>query len=830
MNATSQPATKDRIDLAGEWHLRDAGDRHGVSMAIPGDAISALYAAGAIPDPYHGRNEYDLRWIAEEDWLASRIFMLPANAASDGWHLDIDYLDTVAEIRINGEVVLEAANSFRRFRVDVSHALKAGENRIEILFRSNVRAGEALQEAQPFYVPYHTGNSPIANGNMLRKSQCHFGWDWNIAIAPFGLYGRIVLERVDNIHIAQMVVHQHHEDSAVRLTVEIEVDAGRDAILPYLITFDGQVITGHLEVSVGTNWLVESFEIGNPKLWWPAGSGEQHLYGLDIQLGALNETRQIGLRRIELVTEPDAAGNRFLFRVNGREIFCRGANWIPQDALPSRINPQATEGLLQSAVDANMNMIRVWGGGFYEPNWFYDLCDRLGLMVWQDFMFACNLYPSTPEFLAEVDEEVRYQSARLSHHASIALWCGDNELIGALTWFEESRQNRDRYLVSYDRLNRTIETALRETVPDANWWPSSPSPGPMNFGDAWHDDSSGDMHFWSVWHEGKSFHEYRNVNPRFCSEFGFQSFPSMPVIRTFADMEDMNIASPVMEAHQKNSGGNARIAETMFRYFRFPEAFENFVYLSQIQQGLAIRTAVEYWRSLKPHCMGALYWQLNDTWPVASWSSLDYGGGWKALHYMARRFFAPVYVSAIPDKDGLDVTFHAVNDTMQPVDIDLEIVAIDMSGETVRLKEVSQTIATDRAVPVASLAIDEIPEGSILFYRWSAADGSKGCDQYSPIPFKALALMDAGIRAVVTTSGEGLWITLEATTLALFVTLECDAEGRFSDNVLTLYPGESATVTFTAAAVDEAAKAAATLIVRDLYSSSRPQSQLASRH
>jgi beta-mannosidase len=807
------------IPLTGEWRLRDAGGRYDVPMAIPGDAISALHTAGAILDPYAGRNEYDLRWIAEEDWLASHSFTLPADASLDGWYLDLDYLDTVAEVRLNGQTVLQAANSFRRFRVDVSQALKTGENRIEILFRSNIKAGQALQDAQPFHVPYHAGNSPIPNGNMLRKAQCHFGWDWNIAIAPFGLYGHIRLEQARNIHLAQVLVSQAHENGSVRLTVEIAVDARREETVPYALEFDGQAITGHLSVLPGMNRLTESFEVTEPKLWWPAGSGEQHLYRFDIRVGAFTETRRIGLRQIELVTEPDEAGNRFFFRVNGREIFCRGANWIPQDALPSRINRQATRDLLQSAVDANMNMLRVWGGGFYEPDWFYDLCDELGLMVWQDFMFACNLYPSTPEFLAEVDAEVRYQAARLSHHACLALWCGDNELIGALNWFEESRRNRDRYLVSYDRLNRTIETALGETVPDANWWPSSPSPGPMNFGDAWHDDSSGDMHFWSVWHEGKSFHEYRNVNPRFCSEFGFQSFPSMPVIRSFAGHDDMNIASPVMEAHQKNAGGNARIAETMFRYFRFPEGFENFVYLSQIQQGLAIRTAVEYWRSLKPHCMGALYWQLNDTWPVASWSSLDYGGGWKALHYMARRFFAPVAVSAIPSKDGTEVVFHAVNDTLHPVGIDLEIFTLDMAGKAVPLQQVSEKIPTDRAVAIADVTLDEIPDGSILVYRWTASDGSTGSDHFSPLPYKALPLKDAGISVSVTETGEGLSITLEASALALFVTLECEAKGRFSDNVLTLYPGQSATVTF-AASPEEAAKAAATLTVRDLYSSS----------
>ncbi len=272
-----------------------------------------------------------------------------------------------------------------------------------------------------------------------------------------------------------------------------------------------------------------------PNLWWPAGLGAQPLHDLTVTLGREIQTRRIGLRDIALDTSPDAAGSRFAFRVNGREVFAKGANWIPADALAGRITRDAVRDLLQSAVDAHMNMIRVWGGGRYEPGWFYDLCDEMGLMVWQDFMFACHIYPASDAFLADVALEVREQALRLNHHACLALWCGDNELIGALTWFPETRANRDRYLVGYDRLNRTIETALKAAVPGAVWWPSSPSPGPMDFGDAWHQDGKGDMHFWSVWHEGRDFDHYRDVAPRFCSEFGFQSYPSMDVIRRFAE-------------------------------------------------------------------------------------------------------------------------------------------------------------------------------------------------------------------------------------------------------------------------------------------------------
>ena len=578
------------MDLSGEWRL--TGGAHDVRFAMPGDVVSALHAAGVIPDPYHGRNEYDCRWVSERDWVARRVF------DHDGGPCDlvISGLDTVAEVRINGHLVLAAQNAHRRYRVDVAGQVWPGQNCVEITFRSPVQAAAKAQAGMPFPIPYQVVNGPIPNANMLRKPQCDFGWDWNIALGQSGVWGGIALEP-QGPRIGDVIVAQTHVAGSV--TVDLTVHATVEEVTATLCG-----ISGKAAILGGVAQL--SLTIPDPDLWWPAGLGLQTLHCLTLTAGTVTATRQIGLRDLRLESVPDAAGRSFGFVCNGHPVFARGANWIPADALHGRITVAGVRDLLQSAVDANMNMIRVWGGGRYEPDWFYDLCDQMGLMVWQDFMFACHLYPSTPAFLAEVDAEVRDVVARLNHHACLALWCGDNELIGALTWFDESRKDRDRYLVNYDRLNRTVETALLETLPGANWWPSSPSPGPLAFGDAWHDDSSGDMHFWSVWHEGRDFDHYRDVKPRFCSEFGFQSYPSMQAIRQFADPADWNIAAPVMESHQKNPGGNARIAETMFRYFRFPVDFPSFVYLSQVQQGLAIKTAVTQWRSLKPHCMGAL--------------------------------------------------------------------------------------------------------------------------------------------------------------------------------------------------------------------------------
>lgn len=806
------------LDLSGTWELASADGQHRTEMPIPGDVHSALKTAGVIPDPYVGRNENDVQWVAHRDWVIERRFTL--DDADGAWYLDITDLDTVATVFVNGHSVLEADNCFRRYRPDVSKALKSGENVIRILFRSSIAEGAERQARQPFYIPYSTANSPIPNGNMLRKPQCHFGWDWNIAIAPLGLYRAIALKRLETARIEHVVTSQRHVGGRAELHVAVTLHARDPGIVPLHFDLDGERVRLDCGIEAGETVIRHVFDIENPELWWPAGSGEQRLYRLSVEIPGETVTRQIGLRTVELLTDPDEAGSRFAFRINGREIFCRGANWIPADALFSLTSREKTEDLLRSAVDANMNMIRVWGGGFYEADWFYDLCDRLGLMIWQDFQFACNLYPSTPDFLENVAAEVDYQARRLVSHPSIVVWCGDNELVGALNWFEESRANRDRYLVSYDRLNRVIEQALAKAAPDAIWWPSSPASGYLDYGDAWHADGSGDMHYWSVWHENKPFDNYRSVKPRFCSEFGFQSYTSLPVIETYADRKDMNIASPVMEHHQKNAGGNERIAGTMFRNFRFPRDFSNFVYLSQVQQGVAIKTAVEFWRSLKPHCMGTLYWQLNDTWPVASWSSLDYGGSWKVLHYMARRFYQPVAVAAIPSEDGREIRLSLVNDTLADVTVTINLSVLTLSGERRPLKSVEAVCSPDAAVTALAIAADEIPADCILAWGFTASNGMGGEGHYVASTYKALDLEPPGLEFSVSPTGDGaLDLLVQAKGLALFVMLESATAGRYSDNAFDLAAGESRRITFTPVATPAAPDGASPQFrIYDLYS------------
>ena len=431
-------------------------------------------------------------------------------------------------------------------------------------------------------------------------------------------------------------------------------------------------------------------------------------------------------------------------------------------------------------------------------------------------MFACNLYPADAAFLANVDAEAREQVQRLHHHACLALWCGDNELLGMLHEFPEARANRDRYLVMYDRLNQTLERALLATDPAANWWPSSPSLGPLNYGDAWHEDSAGDMHVWTVWHENMPFESYRDMTPRFVSEFGFQSFPSNDVIRRYIAPEDRNMASAVMDAHQKNAGGNARIVATMMREFRLPERFEDLVYLSQVQQGLAIKTAVTAWRALKPHCMGTLYWQLNDTWPCASWSSLDYGGGWKILHHMAQKFYAPILVTVVP-RGGVDV-FHIINDLQDDTEVNVQVAAVAPNGVVRPLVEITVTSWTSKALEIVELDRTLLENDEFYVFTWQY-EGGEGGDIHAPKPMKEYDLVDPDISLEAHAAEGRVEITVHASALAHFVTIEADQPGQFSINAITLLPGIVQKITFMPKVSDMKANfGTPNFTVRDLYS------------
>src|SRR5581483_10278871 len=743
-------------------------------------------------DPMIGRNETEVQWVAERDWIVKRRFTVDAAALAGRWAiLDLEYVDTFATVTLNGREVGDLGSSFVRHRLDVTAALRPGENEVALHFRPAEAEAHARAARQPFPIPWSESNNRIADMNMIRKAQCHAGWDWGLCLMVLGVYAEPRLHFFDTARIESAVIRQRHAGGKVTVTADVDLAATKDGNVPVTFTFDGRTATEHVKVTADHGGRAQiSLDVGNARLWWPAGHGDQPLYTATVAIPGDRVERRVGLRTIEVIAEDDADGRSMTFRVNGVDVFMKGANWIPADALPVRITPERIRRLLADAAAANMNMIRVWGGGFYEFDAFYDACDELGLCVWQDMMFACSQYPSTPDFLAAVDREVRYQVKRLASHPSIALWCGDNEVVGSLTWFELSRKNRERYLVNYDRFNRAIESAIAATDPDRRFWPSSPCAGALDYGDAWHDDSKGDMHFWSVWHEGRDFGHYYTVRPRFCSEFGFQSFPTMETIARFAEPSQWNAMAPVMEFHQRDRGLNGRIVETMTRYFRAPTAFRSFVYLSQLQQALAIETAVRFWRSQKPRSMGALYWQLNDVWPAVSWSSIDYYLGWKTLHYHARRFFAPVAVAARIEGGMLIVT--GLNDEHRPAPVELRIRRLTPDGRALDEHRAGAALPPERALAITELAI---PEGSGFFYVIDARRA--GGKDYDPmlrlvvLPEKPKRYDWPAANIMVEDAGGPGRFVFSADRPALFVKPEAPGfDGSFDDANFLLLPGE----------------------------------------
>ncbi|HTO29277.1 MAG TPA: glycoside hydrolase family 2 protein, partial [Devosia sp.] len=810
-------ATYSALELSGTFALSSPTADIAAPITLPGDVHTALLAANRIPDPYYGENEKTVMWVNETPWSVERSFSASA-ADIDGYlTLTLAEVDCIATILLNGEVIAKTQNSFIRNDMDVTGKVREGDNTLRIEFAVAPDVAKERADAHPFPIPftknYQTNGLKGIHMNFIRKAACHAGWDWGICLMPIGVYGTMSLRKSRLARQESVQVDQAHGNSSVELSIKTRVFAFAHGEVELEHSIDGQMITDKVVVQKGENAFTHNITIHNPKLWWPAGQGEQPLYELITNLEGEKTTRQIGLRKLEWIVEKDEIDHSFKCRINGRDISMLGANWIPADAIPSRITPSVIRDLLESAKAANMNMLRIWGGGQYEPDYFYELCDELGILIWHDFMFACMSYPSDRPFLDNVRTEITQQVRRLSHHASIALWCGDNEVIGSLHWYPETKASPERYVANYDRLNSMLGNIVEDEDPARRFWPSSPSMGYLDFSDGWHADTRGDTHYWDVWHSAKPFEAYRTVNPRFASEFGFQSFTSMNVIETFAEEKDRNPSSPVMENHQRNAGGNARILETMTRYFRFPRDFDQMVFLSQIQQGLAIKTAIEYWRSTKPRCMGTLFWQINDIWPVASWSSLDYGGQWKLLQYMAKRFFLPVNVVAVPVLDEVtknsrgtpeenqppsSIVLRGINDTAKPVSISLEVRAVKIAGGDRVVFSGNTAIGQDGAITIAAIPFEDLAADEFLFFSWRDAKGNLlGENDYFPKPYKAYELVQPKVRAAWSDIDGQFVLTLTSDQPALFVTATVDIPGYFSDNAVTLLPGRNTELTFT---------------------------------
>ncbi|MGH7144481.1 MAG: beta-mannosidase [Planctomycetota bacterium] len=839
------------IDLTGAWQWSHRGISAGARSSVPEADVTApklpasfpalvpgqvqldLLRAGLIADPYAGTNELAQRWIGLSDWAIRREFTVPLTLLGQpAVELVCEGLDTVATVTVNGKTVGAADNMFRCWRFDLKSLLKPGVNTLEILFRSPVAAAARRAAQSPYPIPHQVFMHGEPNANFLRKSGTHFGWDWGPCLLPCGIWRPIRIEAYSVARLAAVTSWQvHHEKGAVDLHVHAFIHAAKagEAYLTFGCCDAGEA--QKVELHAGENRIGAVLRIARPALWWPAGYGAQNLCDLTVSLesgdSVQEKIQKIGFRRLELVREPDAAptagskapgadgkapsadnqppGESFFFRVNGVPIYIKGANWIPADVFDARVDRARLRNLLESARDAHLNLVRAWGGGIYEQDAFFDLCDELGLLVWQDFMFACMMYPADAEFLAGVRNEARQQIRRLMHHPSLATWCGNNENEDAIKWFPESTANRDRYVVDYNRLTiDTLHAAVQQEDPTRPFWPSSPSNGVHAWGNA-QDPTRGDVHYWDVWHRGKPFSEYLTVNPRFSSEFGFQSFPSLETLAPVLPESERNPTAPGMEFRQRSPRvGNKAIIEHIAQQFRLPEGFANFIYVSQVLQALSIKTACEHWRRIKPYCMGAVYWQLNDIWQGPSWSSLEYDGRWKMLQYFAAKFFAPFLVSAF-EKDG-KLELWATSDRPQKLSGHVAAELWSWDGKRLAEKRIAfslKPLDSKRlhALPIDSWLVSAKTKREAAFVTLTAeAGGERSENLHFLSPFKRVTLAQPTISVQVKAINlREFDLTLQSDAVAPFVFLSAPkTRGRFSQNGLLLLPRQKTTLRYFA--------------------------------
>ncbi len=804
------------VDLSGTWHLEGVGEDlpSDLQVQVPGDVHSALLEAGLIKDPYYAFNELENLWVGRTDWRISRTFTLGAeDLAHAAVYLRLKDVDTFCDISINGHKVGSTTNRFRRWEWDVKPYLVAGENVIEGFFHSAEKVSEAFAADYGYPMPMsEVGLVPSIN--TIRKPACHGGWDWGPCQMVTGFAGKVELIPVDAARLDYVYCDQDFTRKGrvgVKVNVQLTSPSGGATLVS--ASFAGQKKSRRVKLAPGSNIVSLDFTVRNPRLWWPNGMGEQYLYPLEVAVDGQKMARKIGLRKLEVVSREDTVygkpGMSMTFRVNGRDMFAKGADWVPCELFESRQRYERYADVLTSARDANMNMLRHWGGGQFEKEEFYNICDSLGLMLWHDFMFSCAIYPADKRFLDEVEAELNHQIRRLRDHSSIALWCGDNECVGALGWWEVTRSNRDFYTQKLDTLIKLRGRIVAEADPGRVYWPSSPCAGPGDYTtDNWKEDTKGDMHLWSVSKFAGPLEDYYKVKPRFCSEYGHSSFPRYDLMARYLSPGAANIWSPEFEHHVKEvtegRRGNQIIMDRLRLHFNFPSRVEDIFYLSQVEQAMGLETASQFWRTLEPNCMGTIYWQLNDIWPGASWSSIEWDGKWKQSHYHAKRFFALEAISAVPDIDNPGrLGIWAINDTPSEKSYTAVVRLWTFGGEIVSEKAVPVALAGGKSVKAAEFALDDF--GSETERRGRFVELQLLCDgkalAYNTWMFgeyKDCPLEKASVNCIPAES-DGRWtVTLAADKPAFFVWLSAgDIPGEFSDNSFTLYPGRPVELVFT---------------------------------
>lgn len=805
--------------LHTNWTFCQVGDTLWSDAKVPGTVHQDLLNHNRIPNPFYGMNEEAVQWVENEDWMYRTSFVVDEQQLGrDAAVLEMDGLDTYADVFLNGALILRSDNMFVGHKIEVKPVLRKGVNRLLVRFRSPVKEVLPQLQTNGFDYPASNDHSPWRTSVYTRKAPYSYGWDWGIRLATCGIWRPVRLvfsdvARIEDYYVCQDAVTQAKADVDNRLEINNVTSSTVSALLKvdyHYSDSDTKEIRKQIELRPGANTVSLPVSIENPHLWMPNGWGEPSLYKFTASLSVdgveiAKQERNVGLRTVRVVMDDDEYGKSFYFVVNGKPMFAKGANFIPDDALLPNVTPERYKRIFEDVKAANMNMLRVWGGGIYEDDEFYDEADRNGILIWQDFMFACSSYPHDPLFVGRVKSEAEYNIKRLRGHASLAMWCGNNEIYEAMRYWGWQRKYSAEAFAEmergYDVLFRGLLPKMVERLDNGRFYMHS-SPYEANWGrpNSW---KTGDSHNWGTWHGRKPFESFDTDVPRFMSEYGFQAFPEMKTIRTFAEEKDFELESPVMNAHQKADIGNALIKQTMGLYYRVPEKFEDLVYVGLVMQGQGIRHGIEAHRRNRPYCMGSLFWQLNDSWPVVSWSSIDYYGNWKALMYQSKRAFAPILINAI--KEGDDLCVYLVSDELQDHDgVRLDVELMDFDGKAHGKWTQDGKLAANASVLFMKKPADELQgklsaANSLLHFTLKDKNGVTLADDvfYFAHP-KDQKLPEANIETSVRRRGDAIEMTLKTDKLARDIFVEVPVQGvRFTDNFFDLLPDQRKKITIT---------------------------------
>lgn len=804
-------------ELSASWSFTQAGKNEWLPATVPGSVHTDLLQNGLIKDPFYRMNEHDLQWIDKENWEYKTTINVGEDFMKhDRVALDFKGLDTYADVFVNDQLVLSADNMFREWLVDVKPQLQAGTNELRILFRSPIVEGLKKYDANGYVIPVSPNDlaeiGQVEGNKMVsvytRKAGYHFGWDWGPRLVSSGLWRPVFLTAWNDARIENLQLKQNQvSETEATLTAIFEIDATAANNATISIENDGvELAKADVQLTEGISTYSVDFKIANPKLWWTNGLGEAHLYNIKGKLALgkrfAEKSERIGIRTLELVRDKDEKGTSFYYKLNGVPVFMKGANYIPNDVFPARVTEEMYRNVIKTSKISNFNMLRVWGGGIYENDLFYDLCDENGLLVWQDFMFACAMFPGDEAFLENVKQEATDNIRRLRNHPSIAMWCGNNEILAA--WFgwgwakaeeAKSKENADKIWKSYsDIFLKILPEAVAANDPARSYWDSSPASGPGVPADL----ANGDEHYWGVWWGKEPFKNYATHIARFMSEYGFQSFPELKTVKQYAIPEDYDIFSEVMKSHQRSSIGNGTIEYYMLQDYKKPKNFESFLYVNHVLQAEGIKFALEGHRRAAPYCMGSLYWQINDCWPVASWSSTDYYQRWKALQYFAKKGFEPVLVSPYQDKDSLKID--VINDKLSEIKGQLVVKVLDFSGNEIwkEVKDVTvpaNSSNTFFAARTSQFLMNLQPRTQFLVVELVENEKIISDNTLFFRPIKDVMLPTPTVKFEINAVDGGFEISLNTDKLAknLYMTIG-DEEGFFSDNYFDLIPGKTVKV------------------------------------